>query len=119
MNEKKLDYFREKLTQKQVSLDATIQRIEGYGREKEPSIQDVADMAVESYTREFMYGKSSVDRRTLVLISDALRRIEKESYGICVHCEEPIGAKRLDAVPWTQYCLDCQSLLEKGQLDNN
>jgi DnaK suppressor protein len=116
MNAKKLDYFKQKLLQKRSSLDATIQRIEGYGREKQTHIQDVADMAVESYTKEFMFGKSSVDRRTLTLISDALERIEKKSYGICIHCEETIGAKRLEAVPWAEHCLECQSLLEKGQL---
>jgi DnaK suppressor protein len=116
MNVKKLEYFKEKLLEKRRSLDVTIQRIEGYGREKETHIQDVADMAVESYTKEFMFGKSAADRRTLALISEALKRIESESYGICEHCEEPIGAKRLEAVPWTQHCLECQSMMEKGKL---
>jgi RNA polymerase-binding transcription factor DksA len=68
MNAKKLDYFRERLIQKQISLGATIQRIEGYGREREHNIQDVADMAVESYTKEFMFGKSSAYRRILTFI---------------------------------------------------
>jgi DnaK suppressor protein len=119
MDEKKSDYFKEKLLQKQFSLQAMVQRTEGYGREKEPDIQDAADMAVEAYTKEFMFGKSSADRKILGLIRDALLRIEKSSFGVCLHCEEPIGTKRLEAVPWTQYCLECQSLLEKGLLDSN
>jgi DnaK suppressor protein len=118
MDAKKLDYFREKLIQKQVFLRDMIQRTEGYGREKEPDIQDVADMAVESYTKEFNFGKSSGDRYILQLIREALARIENKSYGTCVHCENPIQPKRLEAVPWTRHCIQCQALLEKGLLES-
>ena len=117
METKKLDYFKEKLTRKQLSLTDMVQRTEGYGREKEPDTQDVADMAVESYTKEFMFGKSSGDRFILQLISEALDRIRDKSYGDCVNCSNPIQPKRLEAVPWTRHCLKCQGLLEKGLLD--
>ncbi len=118
MDSKKLAYYKQKLLEKQTSLASMVQRTEGYGREKEPDIQDVADMAVESYTKEFNFGKSSGDRRVLQLIRAALDRIEDRTYGTCVHCENPIHPKRLEAVPWTQHCLACQGLLEKGLLDN-
>jgi DnaK suppressor protein len=117
MDGKKLDYFKDKLLQKQLSLISMVQRTEGYGREKEPDTQDVADMAVESYTKEFNFGKSSGDRHLLQLIGDALERIENKSYGTCVNCESVIGPKRLEAVPWTRLCIQCQDLLEKGLLE--
>ncbi len=110
MDDKKLEQFKNKLLQKRLSLTNMVVRTEGYGREKESAIQDVADMAVESYTKEFMFGKSSGDRAVLQMIQEALGRIEDKSYGICIHCEEPIQPKRLDAVPWAQYCLRCQGL---------
>jgi DnaK suppressor protein len=116
MDEKKLEQFKKQLLQKRLSLTDMVQRTEGYGREKEPAIQDVADMAVESYTKEFMFGKSSGDRAILQTINEALERIEDKSYGVCVHCEEPILPKRLEAVPWAIYCLKCQGLVEKGLL---
>ncbi len=116
MDDKKLEQFKNRLIQKKLSLTNMVMRTEGYGREKEPAIQDVADMAVESYTKEFMFGKSSGDRATLQMINEALERIEDKSYGICVHCEEPIQTKRLEAVPWALYCLRCQGLQEKGML---
>jgi RNA polymerase-binding transcription factor len=116
MDEKKLAHFKEKLTQKKFSLTEMVVRTESYGREKEPAIQDVADMAVESYTREFMFGRSSGDRAVLLMINEALERIKDESFGTCVHCEELIQPKRLEAVPWAQYCLRCQGLQEKGLL---
>ena len=116
MDDKKLEQFKSRLVQKRLSLTDMVIRTEGYGREKEPAIQDVADMAVESYTKEFMFGKSSGDRATLQMINEALERIEEKSYGVCVHCDEPIQAKRLEAVPWALYCLRCQGLQEKGLL---
>ncbi len=117
MDAKRLAHYRQKLLEKQASLTATVQRTEGYGREKEPDIQDVADMAVESYTKEFLFGKSSGDRRILQLIQEALERIDTRTYGSCVHCEGAIEQRRLDAVPWTGHCLKCQALLEKGLLE--
>lgn len=116
METKKLEHFKEKLIQKRLSLTDMVIRTEGYGREKEPAIQDVADMAVESYTREFMFGKSSGDRATLQQINEALERIEDETYGVCEHCGEPIQPKRLEAVPWALLCVHCQGLQEKGLL---
>ncbi len=118
MDAKKFEYFKEKLVRKQLSLTNMVQRTEGYGREKIPEIQDVADMAVESYTKEFIFGKSSGDRAILQLIEEALARIEDKTYGNCVHCENPIQPKRLEAVPWTRHCIQCQDLLEKGLLEN-
>jgi DnaK suppressor protein len=116
MDAKKLRLFRENLVRKKLSLTDMVVRTEGYGREKEPAIQDVADMAVESYTKEFMFGKSSGDRAVLQLIQEALERIEDKSFGSCVHCGEPIQPKRLEAVPWAPFCLRCQGLQEKGLL---
>jgi DnaK suppressor protein len=118
MDAKKLDYFKGKLLEKQVALTDMVQRTEGYGREKENDIQDVADMAVESYTKEFMFGKSSGDRHILQLIREALGRIDDKSYGTCVNCENPIQPKRLEAVPWTRHCIQCQDLMEKGLLES-
>jgi DnaK suppressor protein len=117
MDGKKLDYFKEKLLRKQLSLTEMVQRTESYGREKDENIQDVADMAVESYTKEFNFGKSSGDRHLLQLIREALDRIEDKSYGTCSNCESEILPKRLEAVPWTRLCIQCQGLLEKGLLE--
>jgi len=117
MDAKELEYFRNKLLQKQNSLMETVHKTEGYGREEDRNIQDIADMAVESYTKEFLFGKSAGDRLIIQQISEALLRIEDGSYGLCIHCDNPIKRKRLEAVPWASYCIECQDLKEKGALD--
>ncbi|MQY60854.1 hypothetical protein GH153_03335 [bacterium] len=44
---------------------------------------------------------------------DALKRIDKKELGICQRCGKDINKKRLDAVPWTSYCIDCQEIEEE------
>ena len=43
--------------------------------------------------------------------------VEDDEYGLCQNCEKSINQKRLAAIPWARYCLDCQELVEKGLLD--
>ena len=50
--------------------------------------------------------------RSIHDIQSALDRIEDGSYGLCEGCEEPIPAKRLDALPWARMCVKCQSAAE-------
>ena len=77
------------------------------------SAQDMADRATSAYTKEFAYSLSESDRKTLVLIEQALVRIENGTYGVCVHCGGVVQEKRIDAVPWARHCLDCQELQDK------
>jgi DnaK suppressor protein len=44
----------------------------------------------------------------------ALRRIEEGSFGICQHCDEDIHPKRLAAVPWAAYCVECQEAVDRN-----
>lgn len=61
------------------------------------------DMAVEALNQQ---------ARSIHEIRSALDRIEEGSYGLCERCEEPIPAKRLDALPWARVCVKCQSATE-------
>ena len=47
-------------------------------------------------------------------ITQALQRIDDGVFGICLHCEEPIAAARLEAQPHAGLCVDCQSAAEQG-----
>ncbi|HSB36089.1 MAG TPA: TraR/DksA family transcriptional regulator [Thermoanaerobaculia bacterium] len=78
------------------------------------SAQDMVDRATTAYTKEFAYSLSEADRKVLVLIDQALDRLEAGTYGPCVHCGQPVQEKRIEAVPWARHCLDCQELQDKG-----
>ena len=78
------------------------------------SAQDMVDRATSAYTKEFAYSLSESERKILLLIDQALERIEAGTYGSCVHCGQPCQEKRLEAVPWARHCFDCQELQDKG-----
>ncbi len=50
---------------------------------------------------------------TLQLVDDALARFENGTYGLCLDCGQEIDAARLQAIPYTPFCLDCQSKRER------
>lgn len=80
---------------------------------------DPVDLAVNNYSKNVMLSVSENDSRQLVLINDALTRLDDDEYGYCLNCEEEIVFKRLNAVPWAKYCLKCQELDERGLLDED
>lgn len=80
------------------------------------SAQDMADRATSAYTKEFAYSLSESDRKILLLIEEALGRLDAGSYGTCIHCSQVVQEKRIEAVPWARHCLDCQELQDKGLL---
>jgi DnaK suppressor protein len=66
------------------------------------------DQAQVSHDEFVSLRLNSLDYLQLRLIEEALDRMEAGDYGICLSCEEPIPDKRLQAVPWAKYCLNCQ-----------
>ena len=79
---------------------------------------DPVDLAVRNYSKNVMLAVSENESKQLALIDEALLRIEDDEYGVCQNCEKEINPKRLAAIPWARYCLECQELLEKGMLDD-
>lgn len=78
---------------------------------------DPVDLAVRNYSKNVMLAVSENESRQLILIDEALMRIEDEEYGLCQNCEKPINPKRLLAIPWARYCLECQELVEQGLIE--
>ena len=50
-------------------------------------------------------------------IRRALARIEDGSYGVCLHCEEDISPKRVNAVPWAAFCIKCQEQVDRHEIE--
>jgi len=92
--------FLRRLEQEAESLDAE-------------ATQDSADRCVISVSKESLFERRSQRRTVLRLIETALKRIADGSFGICVGCGDQIQDQRLQALPWTQFCLRCQGELEE------
>jgi RNA polymerase-binding protein DksA len=72
------------------------------------------DMATVTFDRELDYTLEENEGRLLQAIDAALERIDGGTYGICANCGKPIGAERLEALPWTTQCIDCKRKEERG-----
>jgi len=59
----------------------------------------------------------NLDREASLLrnVRAALFRINDGSYGVCLHCEEDIKPKRLEAVPWAAFCIHCQEAADRHE----
>ena len=50
-------------------------------------------------------------------IHRALSRVANGTYGICLHCEEDISPKRMVAVPWAAFCVNCQEKIDRREIE--
>lgn len=77
--------------------------------------RDEGDRANFSQSKEMSFRQKAQDRGLLVMVEAALGRIESGTFGECMSCGQEISSKRLNAVPWSRYCITCQELIaERG-----
>ena len=118
MEKKKLESFKKRLEQRQQELRQTMTRTQQDGRSAdEEATQDIADKAANSYNKEFLFHQSNNERQLLQMVEGALSRIREGNFGECISCGKEINAKRLEAVPWTRHCIECQEKLAQGLLE--
>jgi DnaK suppressor protein len=102
------EHYKKVLLNKQRELQEEIARFKGEVREAPDGVEDPVDEATTSQSKATALEENSFASETLVQVEDALRRIEEDTYGYCVDCGRAIEPARLDAVPWTPYCLEDQ-----------
>ncbi len=73
----------------------------------------MADSGTDNFDRDFALSLLSSDQDAIYEIEEALKRIEKKTYGICELSGKPIPKTRLDAIPWTRFTVEAQSQLER------
>jgi DnaK suppressor protein len=108
--------FRNLLEAHRETAQAALERLGDETRKPEvDEPQDMADRSTNSVTRESLFQLGSARRRWLGMVERALARIQQGTFGVCAGCGEEINSRRLEALPWTQYCLSCQRDLEHEQ----
>ena len=73
----------------------------------------MADSGTDNFDRDFALSLLSADQDAVYEIEEALKRIEKNTYGICELTGKPIPRKRLEAIPWARFTVEAQSQLER------
>ncbi len=106
-----MNNYREVLLEKKNSvlagLGAQINRSTGTVRMNEE------DQAQVSYDEFVSLTLNGLEHSQLRQIEAALDRLNTGHYGVCLSCDEPIPGRRLDAIPWANYCVPCQEQLSK------
>lgn len=116
MKKDRLAYFRKRLVEKQRQLVVEVGRAALYGKAQEDdSIKDLGDQANTAYNREFIFELGNGDRRLLREVVTALQKIDEGSFGSCERCGESISDKRLEALPFARYCINCQRAAEEEE----
>jgi DnaK suppressor protein len=120
---KELASFRELLVEKLKEIIGDVNHIESGALKtsRQDSAGDLssmpihmADIGSDNYEQEFSLGLMDSERKIVREIYEAIKRIEKGTYGICEGTGEPIPKIRLKGIPWTRYCLKFAELVEKG-----
>lgn len=72
----------------------------------------MADVGSDNFEQEFTLTLMATEEDTLTLVEGALERIEEGTYGICTECGARIPKARLNAIPYSPFCIRCASELE-------
>jgi DnaK suppressor protein len=85
-------------------------------------VADEGDLSQQSHEEWIFLNRNTLEMKLLREVQGALHRLESGTYGTCMECEEPISAKRLDAIPWARYCVPCQEKIsaraDQGLVDS-
>lgn len=73
----------------------------------------MANVATDTYDREFSLGIASNERKLIYEFDDAIKKIEEGTYGTCENCKGLIPKVRLKALPYARFCLKCQEEKER------
>jgi DnaK suppressor protein len=114
MQKNELDGFRKTLRAEQAELSGRYSR-EALAIETSP---DELDRIQQAQERDFAIGALDREGVRFRQIETALERIDGGSFGICLNCEEDIGAKRLAALPWAAFCIACQEAADRTATDS-
>jgi DnaK suppressor protein len=76
--------------------------------------QEEGDRSTVMHFSHLKLSKLDSARKTIDQIDHALARIEGQSYGVCLVCDEEICIERLQAIPFAVHCRECQESLDRG-----
>jgi DnaK suppressor protein len=116
MTTNEMSKYKQILEAKLAELSQVLRNRDAITIEKSPDALDEVQNAAE---RELAIRNLDRESNLLRNVRAALGRIEDGSYGICMQCEEEISPKRLNAVPQTPFCIQCQEAADRNQEEGN
>ena len=113
MNAKNKQAARLRLMTEYATLIESINRNRAAAEEiRVENTEDEGDLAVISHDKHLLSNLAQDAFTRLKFIKQAIKALDGDQYGECLHCGEDIGDKRLLAVPWATLCIRCQEQTE-------
>lgn len=111
-----IEHLKKRLLKLEAELSAQTEHHMKLGAEqtRDASARDLGDTSVADEAASEEFTEAELNSTVLQQVRDALQRIKDHTYGKCLVDDEPIDAKRLEALPWTPYCLKHQNLFESA-----
>lgn len=110
MNTKKKVQLKSKLEEVRNRLSGGVEKaLRDSKDEVKGGVPDISDEASRTYARQVILNLGEKEREELKLVELALKKMDDGVYGVCDSCEGEIPSGRLEAVPHTQYCVQCQN----------
>ncbi|BCR20778.1 TraR/DksA family transcriptional regulator [Borrelia miyamotoi] len=111
-----IEKMRDFLLESKKEILNSIRSVENSKREiinNDMHLKDIIDIAFDNMDGNNLEALSSVEKKKLSLINQALYRISQNTYGNCLACDKGIARERLEAIPYAFLCIDCQTKKEK------
>ncbi len=101
------------LEKKRRDLLSDLARLKGEARDSgEAEVRDSTDDATADQSSGEALQEGTLESKTLEQVEDALKRVANGTYGKCIVCGRTIPPARLEAIPWTPYCIEDQEKLD-------
>ena len=114
MTKSKLKHFQSLLKNIRVKIIGDVEKANQNAKgNKSEQMADISDDAVRSYDRKLQGDLEEQEWVKLKQVETALEKIENQEYGTCTECEIEIPAARLEIMPYTEFCTQCLSKMEK------
>lgn len=122
LNARDLDHFRKLLMDKRAELrgDVSALKSQAFGSSEQVGDESrmplhMADLGSDNFEHELTLALVEGEQVILREIEEALERIDKRTFGICLATGRPVGKKRLSAKPWAKYCYEYTLAQERGR----
>lgn len=76
-------------------------------------VPDIGDMSTIAYNRDVLFNLSETQQQKIRDIDAALDRMDQGEYGVCMECGEEISPRRMEVRPFSRYCIECKTDIEK------
>ena len=115
MNKKKIAQFHSQLESIRSALLGDVEKLNQSVKESEiGQIADISDDAARAYNLQLEGELGEQEWKKLKQVDLAIKKIAEGEYGICTQCESAIPEARLEVVPYTEFCTQCLSEMEKN-----